>query len=533
LRATATPAGVALVYHRVTPEHPEPGGRLVPAVAAPTFEGHVRHLARHYRVVPAGDLPKAVARRTFGQRFPVAITFDDDIPSHSELAAPVLRRHGLPATFFLCGASLDGPEPQWWELLERASDEDQLELLVGGLAPTRRPLHETARLIEAMERQARRRVTATLRAGLGPDPDSSGLRRTAVQELARSFEIGFHTRDHDAMPALDDAALDHALANGCEELSTLASQPIRAFAYPHGKADVRVADRTRAAGFTCGYTTGGDAIRQGDDPLLLSRLDPSGLDADGFEWRLVTALLSPRLLRLGGRLRRRSRRGAVRFGSLRTVEPISRTFGFERGTPVDRYYIERFLDRHGRAGGDIQGQVLEIGDATYTRRFATDPSKLQRIDVLDIDAGNPAATFVGDLTGAPHIAGGLFDCIICTQTLLLVYDVEAAVRELHRLLAPGGVLLLTVPGISQICQPEMERFGDFWRFTTASVQRLLTTAFRPENAVVESYGNVLAATAFLYGLAAEELAPNELDVNDRDYQVVIAARAVKERAGGA
>ena len=82
--------------------------------------------------------------------------------------------------------------------------------------------------------------------------------------------------------------------------------------------------------------------------------------------------------------------------------------------------------------------------------------------------GNPQATIVGDLTDAPQIPNDAFDCAIVTQTLQFVYDVRAALATLHRILAPGGVLLATVPGITKISPPEDEEYGEWWHYTARS-----------------------------------------------------------------
>ena len=219
--------------------------------------------------------------------------------------------------------------------------------------------------------------------------------------------------------------------------------------------------------------------------------------------------------------------GTIRFGSLRRLTPFSRRYGFERGTPIDRYFIERFLARHAgeeRYGtGDIRGHVLEVGDDMYTRKFG---GGVTRSDVLHVGEERPQATIVGDLT-SDDAPSDEFDCIICTQTLHVIYDVRSAIHNLNRMLTPGGVLLATVPGISQICRPDKDLWGDYWRFTTLSIRRLLEDDFRAENVSVESYGNVLTAAAFLYGVAAEELKSEELDPRDPDYEQLIALRAVK------
>jgi SAM-dependent methyltransferase len=204
---------------------------------------------------------------------------------------------------------------------------------------------------------------------------------------------------------------------------------------------------------------------------------------------------------------------------------VSRVVGFDRGLPIDRYYIERFFAAHAE---DIRGRVLEIGDDRYTRRFGG--SRVTKTDVLHVVAGNPQATIVADLTRADDVPSGSFDCILCAQTLQMIVDVEAALRHLERMLSPGGALLATSSGINRICRREgIDPWGEYWRFTTQSARHLFGRVFPPPNIQAVAYGNVLAAVAFLHGLAAEELAPDELDHEDADFEVLVAVRAVKPR----
>jgi SAM-dependent methyltransferase len=249
-------------------------------------------------------------------------------------------------------------------------------------------------------------------------------------------------------------------------------------------------------------------------------------------------LLYPRIViracrRLGSRarasrwplaLRRRRHRppvGWVRFGSLRRVTPVSREFGYDRGQPIDRYYIEKFLARQAE---DVRGHVLEIGDDFYTRKYGG--SRVEISDVLHVAEGTPGATIVADLTQAEHIPPQTFDCIICTQTLHLIYDVRSAVRTLHRVLKPGGVLLATFPGISQIDRGEWGGSW-YWAFTTLSAQRLFEERFPTADLRIEANGNVLTTISFLHGLAVEELRQEEFDYHDPSYELLITLRAVK------
>jgi SAM-dependent methyltransferase len=230
------------------------------------------------------------------------------------------------------------------------------------------------------------------------------------------------------------------------------------------------------------------------------------------------------LRRAAGRLRRalaRATQPPPPDWMLRT-EPVSRRFGLDRGTPIDRRYIEAFLREHAPL---VRGRTLEVGE----RRYGPLVGGGRVTECLAIHAApDPGSGLArGDLTDPATLPDGTIDCFICTQTFNFIYALEDAARGAHRVLRPGGVLLATVAGISQISRYDMERWGDFWRFTPASLERLLAGAF---GAGVETrgYGNVLAATAFLQGLAVEDLPdPGRLDLHDPDYPVVVAAVARK------
>jgi SAM-dependent methyltransferase len=218
--------------------------------------------------------------------------------------------------------------------------------------------------------------------------------------------------------------------------------------------------------------------------------------------------------------------GWVRFGSLRRLHPIGEVFGVKRGQSVDlcidRYYIESFLAQY---AADIHGHVLEVAESTYTQRFGG--ARVQAADVLHAVPGNPAATIVADLTRAEHLASARFDCIILTQTLQYIYDLGAALRTVYRLLKPSGVVLATLPGISQTSRYDAEQWGEYWRFTTFSARRLFGEVFPSHATLIRSHGNVLVALAFLHGLLVQELRREELDYHDPDYELLITVRAQK------
>jgi SAM-dependent methyltransferase len=149
---------------------------------------------------------------------------------------------------------------------------------------------------------------------------------------------------------------------------------------------------------------------------------------------------------------------------------------------------------------------------------------MEHVDVLDINPANPAATVIADLAKADGIPSNHYDCFVLTQTLQYVYDTRAALFHAHRILRPGGVLLLTLPAVSRI-DPLLV---DYWRFTVASCASLLGDVFGAGSISVRSYGNVLTAIAFLTGLAYEELSSRELEAHDKHFPLIIAARAVRQ-----
>lgn len=210
--------------------------------------------------------------------------------------------------------------------------------------------------------------------------------------------------------------------------------------------------------------------------------------------------------------------GNVDLGDLARVTPVSRQFGFDRGTPIDRHYIGRFLERNRQF---ITGRVLEIGDDSYSSEFGRD---ISRQDILHVAPGNPVATLVGDISTPGVLPKDTFDCMVVTQTLHLIYDMEHAVRNLKDALRSGGSLLLTVPGITRVGDGDWDE-GWFWSLTRQSVTRMFGDIFGPDNIEVCVYGNVYSATAFLHGLATEEVKLRMLGHQDPAYPVIVAVHA--------
>lgn len=207
-------------------------------------------------------------------------------------------------------------------------------------------------------------------------------------------------------------------------------------------------------------------------------------------------------------------RARVRMGV--GVEPLSSLWAADRGQPIHRRYLEQFLTRH---AADVRGRCLEFNDGRYLRQFGGD--RVTRLDVMHLDDTNREATIVADLTRPNTVEDARFDCIVATHVLHIVFDLGTFVRELHRILAPGGVLLVAVPGVS-MAGPA---YPELWRFTPLGLERTLRQAF--EDVEITPFGNSLAAAAELRGLAAHELRAEELDVVDPRFTVEVCARAVR------
>jgi len=285
-RLSSARAGVALVYHRVGGAGGDAQREILASVSDASFRRQLRHFARHYRIVPASRLLAEARRRRRGQRFPAAVTFDDDLAGHLHRALPALQDAGVQATFFLGGTSLAGPHRFWWDDLQRAVDGRLVEAgavphvaesdLGAALARAPKAIFRVAATIERLERGQRRETAAALRTAAGPPAHDEQLRAEDIRALVSAgAEIGFHTLRHELLTELTHDDLATALRDGRDELSAAAGTTLEVISYPHGRADARVAEAAREAGFKCGFVT---ARRRADadvDPLLIPRIPPA------------------------------------------------------------------------------------------------------------------------------------------------------------------------------------------------------------------------------------------------------------------
>jgi peptidoglycan/xylan/chitin deacetylase (PgdA/CDA1 family) len=261
--------GIVLLYHRVAPSAGDPSTELVPAVSVATFERQMRWLRRCFRVVPATLLPTVVAERRVWQRFPVAITFDDEKPEHVEWVLPVLREAGISATFFLTGLCLQDPRPTWWDVLQGAVDADlPLDHLLGD-----GDVHTRAERMKRMQPERRAQVVRGLE-HIGARAPTRTMTPQELIAVAAQHDVGFHTLRHEFLPVLPPQALDQALQEGREALEKAVGRRINLLAYPHGGAGDREVAAARRAGYRLGFTTaGGVGWTPTMDPLRIGRTE--------------------------------------------------------------------------------------------------------------------------------------------------------------------------------------------------------------------------------------------------------------------
>lgn len=197
------------------------------------------------------------------------------------------------------------------------------------------------------------------------------------------------------------------------------------------------------------------------------------------------------------------------------VEPISRVFGLDRGKAIDRVYIERFLEVNKNY---IGGNVLEIAEDTYTFQYGGD--RVQESYILHVN-GTGKNAIKGNLETGEGMEENSFDTMIITQTLMFMLDINSAVANIYRMLKHGGTALLTVAGISQVSRYDDDRWGHYFGFYETGVRKLCCEVFGEENVEVKVYGNVKTAVSMLYGLCSGDLQPEDFEVYDKDYPVII------------
>jgi SAM-dependent methyltransferase len=215
----------------------------------------------------------------------------------------------------------------------------------------------------------------------------------------------------------------------------------------------------------------------------------------------------------------------LKFEDAIAVTPVSEVFGLDRGTPLDRVFINRFLEEN---RGVIRGDCLEVEEPAYTRKFGQPGHVAHALKFTATVDGGGLNEVVADLTRPETVPEARFDTFICTQTFNFIFNLDPAIESVHKLLRPGGHALITVAGISQISRYDYERWGDYWRFTDLSLGKLLSRKFSPADCSLTTFGNVATSCLFLQGVSVEDIPDKSiLNITDPNYQMIVCALVKK------
>lgn len=210
--------------------------------------------------------------------------------------------------------------------------------------------------------------------------------------------------------------------------------------------------------------------------------------------------------------------GTIRDEIIRTLplKPLSYNYGISRGgQSIARYYIEKFIEDY---KSFIRGTVMEIGDGRYS---ILGGEAVENLLILSLDDEEKEHYIKGNLETGEGMQENYLDCIILTNVLSSLFDIQAAVCNIGRALKKGGRALITVPGIASLYRVQYETYGQFWRFTPLGLIQLLKRYIPDARMIVKEYGNVKTSVAFLYGMTVEDLTKEELEYKDSCYPMLI------------
>jgi peptidoglycan/xylan/chitin deacetylase (PgdA/CDA1 family)/SAM-dependent methyltransferase len=544
---------VIMMYHSVRHDAERSIFRI--AIDPKRFRDHIDFLTAHYRVVPLAEFVDSLASRSRSAGM-AAITFDDGFADNLAIARDILDEYRAAATVFVPTGFVGRPY-FWWDAL--------YEIHSAGMAQPDRALTELRAQFPGLD--------------LGTEPNDwftpvwDHLRRSpldgvyeSVGELAVRFgapldglprpvtaseltrlagwpiEIGSHAISHRPLTALSIADARHEIAASRDWLTAHLRQPVAAFSYPFGLLDRETAQHCRSAGYACavGIAPAHRHLSY-NDVYDLPRVDAANgevgelaAELDIFERANVRSYASraaaasalditpERRAIYSPRAAGAAANPPVSTAGLFRSTPVNRLWGFGQGVPLDRPFIRRFIETH---RGDVRGRILEIKESEYSREYARPES---RTDILDIDPENPRADIIDDLQTGATIPDETYDCVVLTQVLQLIPDPAKAIATVSRILRPGGVLLLTAPGITQTAATTEGEF--FWSFFKPGLKQLLAGHFDDRKLLLAAHGNAGLAASFLMGMTAKDVPPELFADNDPEYPIVLTARAAKPLA---
>jgi peptidoglycan/xylan/chitin deacetylase (PgdA/CDA1 family) len=293
-RLLAPRSPVVLMYHGV------PRGNRWSPVNGAVFESHVLFLKKHCEIVGP---PALEDRRGSSERLRVLLTFDDGFRNNAELVAPILRRHQVPAIFFVCTRHASPGKYLWFSYLKMLRlcfrgngftyEGEHLDMSSERRSHTMKSLEEhllavqphPTGMYQIIDEQLPRLEDFATQEQL--NDSCAGMTDEQIQELAADplFTIGAHTVDHPSLMRCDDQEVERQIRNNKQWIEKLTGRECEAIAYPNAEYRPTVIDICRRLGFTRGYAV--NRSLNYDDKFEIQRtgIYASPLNELGFKMR--------------------------------------------------------------------------------------------------------------------------------------------------------------------------------------------------------------------------------------------------------
>ncbi len=288
-----------LIFHRILTE-PDP---LLPEeITAREFWQDMQMLGKHFNVLPLSEGLRRLKEDSLPP-YSLCLTFDDGYRDNYTVAFPILKRLGLPATFFVATGYLDGGR-MWNDSLReilRSWPEDVIDLSDWGipvlgmhtLEDRRKHWKMLFRWMRRIGMAGRGELIGHLAAQLNrPLPDDLMLESEHVRELHRAgMEIGCHTDSHPILKRIDDRCAEDEIVRSRTALETLIQAPVRYFAYPNGVPgddyEIRHARIVERCGFEAAFSTAWGVASPDSDRFQLPRFTPWDKTSARFALRFI------------------------------------------------------------------------------------------------------------------------------------------------------------------------------------------------------------------------------------------------------
>jgi peptidoglycan/xylan/chitin deacetylase (PgdA/CDA1 family) len=275
-----------LIYHRV---HPRPDPMFGGEVDVERFDWQMALLRECCYPMSLAEGVDGLKRGALPPRA-VAVTFDDGYADNAAIALPILRKHAIPATFFIAPGFLDGGRMWNDSVIEavRRAPGDSVEtgfiglgvLPLSGVEARSQIADQIIKAVKHLPTEQRSALVAEFCARIGAElPTDLMMTREQVRSLAAAgMEIGAHTLTHPILRNLTDEAARREIHESRSVLEGITGRTVRAFAYPNGRPGEDYSARDRAIveslGFDYALSTRWGVASAKSDVFQLPRFTP-------------------------------------------------------------------------------------------------------------------------------------------------------------------------------------------------------------------------------------------------------------------